>query len=57
MTKQQKKERALLLMAYAFLKVAYENINEISLKDKTQADLILERIYKKLDNIKKIFCK
>jgi len=55
MTKQQKKERALLLMAYAFLKVAYENINEISLKDKTQADLILERIYKKLDNIKKIF--
>ncbi|GAB6045101.1 hypothetical protein JCM11957_06990 [Caminibacter profundus] len=55
MTKQQKKERALLLMAYAFLKVTYENTNEISIKDKTQADFILERVYKKLDNIKKIF--
>ena len=55
MTKQQKKERALLLMSYAFLRATFENIGEIDLKDKTQADLILERVYKKLDNIKRVF--
>jgi hypothetical protein len=57
MTKKQKKERALLLLAYSFLKIEYEErgIEENDIKKIEKIDLELYNIYKKLERLKILF--
>jgi len=54
MKKYQLKERALLLLSYAFLqKMFTENKNSVKIYEKTKNDFDIEFLYKMLDNIKK----
>ena len=55
MTKRQKKERSLLLLAFAFMQIIKENAEDVSIKEITEADLIFTNSYKKLFRISKYF--
>jgi len=55
MTKKQMKERALLLLAYAFMKETLERSKDVPLSEITKADLTFTSVYKKLDRIKRTF--
>jgi len=55
MTKKQMKERALLLLAYAFMKETLDRSKDVPLSEITKADLTFTAVYKKLDRIKRTF--
>jgi len=55
MTKRQMKERALLLLAYAFMKETLEKSKNVPLSEITKADLTFTSVYKKLERIKRTF--
>jgi hypothetical protein len=59
LSEQQLKERALLLMAYSFLNQVWLNKEKkrkkLGIKDKTEADIMFETVYKKLLRIRMFF--